>query len=105
MLKDCELRYHSRLRAKHYGSNCWDHPFGHDRAHSAGMATMSRLPELTCPDCGKLMELLRPKDGGAIPIHLLRVCAHCGTLAWNNSDGSMETRRPAKVEFLDGIAS
>ena len=53
---------------------------------------MNPEPDLICPKCGKPMEVLTPMGATEPPANLLRVCPLCGTLAWNNEDGSVETR-------------
>jgi hypothetical protein len=57
------------------------------------MATLN----LKCSKSGKPMEVLRPKGMSEPPSKLLRICPYCGTLAWNNEDGSVETRTPHRV--------
>ena len=54
--------------------------------------------DLTCPKCGKPMEVLKAEGATEPPANLLRVCPLCGTLAWNNDDGSVETRTPYQVK-------
>jgi hypothetical protein len=58
---------------------------------------MSDEPDLTCPTCGESMEVLTVEEGCS-PSNLLRVCPFCATLAWNNEDGTIETRQPQAVE-------
>jgi hypothetical protein len=47
-------------------------------------------PDLSCPKCGNVMELLSEDI-------LLRVCPVCATLAWNTPDGAVEIREPTRV--------
>ena len=54
---------------------------------------MTSEPDLSCPKCGNIMELLTADEGGS----LLRVCPVCATLAWNAPDGRVETREPQEV--------
>jgi hypothetical protein len=55
-------------------------------------------PDLKCPKCCQPMEVLTPEGATAPPSNLLRVCPFCATLAWNNEDGTVETRTPYRVE-------
>ena len=43
------------------------------------------------------MEVLTVEERST-PSNLLRVCPFCATLAWNNEDGTIETRQPQAVE-------
>ena len=58
---------------------------------------MNFEPDLKCPTCGEEMEVLKPEGTVELPSNLLRACPFCATLAWNNEDGTIETRRPQKV--------
>ena len=53
---------------------------------------MNGEPDLACPTCGNVMELLTADEDGS----LLRVCPVC-TLAWNGKDGKTETRQPQEI--------
>lgn len=44
------------------------------------------------------MEVLQAEGSASTPSNYMRICAVCGTLAWNNEDGIIETRAPQKVE-------
>jgi hypothetical protein len=57
-------------------------------------------PELDfkCPKCGKPMEVLKPEGAIEPSPNMLRVCPYCATLAWNNEDGTEETRTPQEVK-------
>ena len=54
---------------------------------------MNGEPDLACPTCGNVMELLTGDEEGS----LLRVCPVCATLAWNGKDGKAETRQPQEI--------
>jgi hypothetical protein len=58
---------------------------------------MNPEPELNCPKCGKRMEVLKPPGAIEPPSNLLRVCPFCATLAWTNTDGTVETTPPHQV--------
>ena len=50
-------------------------------------------PDLSCPKCGNMMELLSADEAGS----LLGVCPVCATLTWNGMDGTVETREPKRL--------
>ena len=54
---------------------------------------MNGEPDLACPTCGNVMELLTEDEDGS----LLRVCPVCATLAWNGENGKVETRQPQEI--------
>ena len=49
---------------------------------------MNLEPDLTCPKCGNAMDLITADVDGSV----IRVCPNCRTLAWNETDGGVETR-------------
>jgi hypothetical protein len=57
--------------------------------------------DLKCPTCGEEMEVMKPESAVESPANLLRVCNFCFTLAWNNEDGTLETRAPQRVDPKD----
>src|SRR5947199_370654 len=58
---------------------------------------MSDEANLACPMCGNVMEVMTTEHH-ATPSNYLRICPVCASLAWNNEDGTVETRAPQKVD-------
>lgn len=54
---------------------------------------MNGEPDLACPTCGNVMELLTGDEDGS----LLRVCPVCAPLAWNGENGKVQTRQPQEI--------
>lgn len=53
--------------------------------------------DMHCPICGERMETLRAENIHAGLPDGLRVCPVCATLAWNDEQGRVRTRRPSAV--------
>jgi hypothetical protein len=52
------------------------------------------------PTCGEDTEVMKP-EVEELPSNLMRVCNFCFALAWNNEDGTVETRAPHRIDPKD----